>query len=110
MDSRDETVFQDDDGTAYLVFATNHNKQIRIAQMTPDYLGLTGVSFATLHHHRSAQSAGDVRRHDGEYYLITSGATWFAPNAAEYAVSSTPLGPYTMKGNPISGSAGLHDR
>jgi hypothetical protein len=43
-------------------------------------------------------------KHDGEYFLITSGATWFAPNPAMYAYSSTPLGQYTVVGNPVQGS------
>ena len=103
MDSRDETVFEDSDGSAYLIFSTDQNKQIRIAKMTPDYLALTGqsvVPFSTPDQREAPQMFED----DGEYFLVTSGATWFAPNAAEYAVSSSPMGHYTIMGNPIEGS------
>jgi Glycosyl hydrolases family 43/PA14 domain len=102
MDSRDMTVFQDDDGTTYAIFATDQNQQIRIAQMTPDYLGLTGESvqpFTT----SDQREAPEMFKSDGKYYLITSGATWFDPNAAEYAVSDSPMGHYTIVGNPAQG-------
>jgi hypothetical protein len=103
MDSRDMSVFQDSDGTAYLIFATDGNDQICIAQMTPDYLGLTGdsvVPFATSDQREAPQMFED----GGEYFLVTSQATWFAPNAAMYAVSSSPMGTYKIMGNPITGS------
>ena len=106
MDSRDMTVFQDDDGTAYAIFAADNNNQIRIAKMTPDYLGLTGESvqpFTTSDQRKAPQ----MFKADGRYYLITSGATWFDPNAAAYAVSSTPMGHYKIVGNPAQGSGAL---
>jgi Glycosyl hydrolases family 43/PA14 domain len=108
MDSRDMTVFQDTDGSAYLVFATDQNKQIRIAKMTSDYLGLTGESvqpFTT----SVQREAPQLFKADGKYFLITSGATWFAPNTAMYAVSSSPMGQYTIMGNPAEGSSTTFD-
>lgn len=103
MDSRDMSVFQDDDGTAYLIFATDQNKQIRIAKMTSDYLGLTGASvvpFKTT----DKREAPQMFKANGEYFLVTSEATWFAPNAAMDAVASSPMGAYKIMGNPIVGS------
>ncbi|MGN6504818.1 MAG: glycoside hydrolase family 43 protein, partial [Tepidisphaeraceae bacterium] len=101
LDSRDMTVFQDDDGSAYLVFATNHNHSMRIARMTPDYLGLTGessVPFST----RNREAPALFKR-NGVYYLLTSGTTWFAPNAPMYAIATSVMGPYKPMGNPITG-------
>jgi len=34
-------------------------------------------------------------RYKGHYYLITSGTSGWAPNAATYAVAANILGPYT---------------
>ena len=102
MDGRDMTVFQDDDGTAYAIFATDQNQKIRIAKMTPDYLGLTGESvqpFSTPDQREAPQMFKD----QGKYFLVTSGATWFDPNAAQYAVSDSPMGHYTIMGNPMTG-------
>ncbi len=102
------TMFQDTDGSAYLVFATKHNKQIRIAKMTADYLGLTGESaqpFTT----SVMREAPQLFKANGKYFLITSGATWFAPNTAMYAVSSSPMGQYTIMGNPAQGSSTTFD-
>ena len=103
LQSRDMTVFQDTDGTAYLVFATDNSNSLRIAQMTPDDLGLTGA-VSTPFTGVGKREAPEMFKHDGKYYLLTSGATWFTPNAAMYAVSSSPMGKYTVIGDPISGS------
>jgi len=101
--SRDMNVFQDDDGQAYLVFAADNNDSIRIAQMNSSYTALTGrsvVPFTGV----GQREAPQLFKRGNRYYLITSGATWFAPNAALYAVSSKVLGKYKVMGNPISGA------
>ncbi len=103
LESRDMTVFQDDDGTAYVVFATDHNRSIRIAEMTPDYLGLTG-DVSQPYSTPDQREAPILVKQNGSYFLITSQATWFAPNAAMYAVASSPMGPYTIVGNPAYGA------
>ena len=43
FDSRDMTVFKDEDGTAYLFYASFHNKDIHVSQLTQDYLDVTNV-------------------------------------------------------------------
>ncbi len=103
MDSRDMTVFQDDDGSAYLIFATNSNHAIRIAKMTPDYLGLTGESVQP-YTTSTQREAPQMVKENGKYFLITSQATWFNPNAAMYAWSSNVMGQYTVVGNPAYGN------
>ena len=103
LQSRDMTVFQDDDGTAYLVFATDNSHSLRIAKMTPDYLGLTG-DVSQPYTTTDQREAPQLLKHDGTYFLITSRATWFAPNAAMYATATSPMGPYTIIGNPAHGT------
>ena len=106
LDSRDMTVFQDDDGQAYLVFATNNNQSLRIAQMNSAYNGLTGAY--TIPFGVPKREAPQLIKNNGLYYLITSGATWFDANAAMYAVSNTVLGKYTPMGNPVSGPGAVN--
>jgi len=101
--SRDMTVFQDDDGVAYLVFTTDNNDSLRIAQMNSSYTALTGKNVKPFSG-QGQREAPQLFKRDGRYYLITSGATWFKPNAAMYAVSSKVLGKYKPMGNPISGT------
>ena len=38
--------------------------------------------------------------YNGKHYLLTSGMIGYIPNPSEIAVSDTPLGPYTVIGNP----------
>jgi hypothetical protein len=40
----------------------------------------------------------------GRYYVITSGCTGWAPNAASYAVTDNILGPWTPQSNPCVGA------
>ncbi len=42
-------------------------------------------------------------RNGTRYYLIASACTGWRPNAALYAVASSPMGPWNVKGNPCKG-------
>jgi hypothetical protein len=44
----------------------------------------------------------------GKYYLITSACTGWEPNEAGYAVADSPLGPWTMVGNPTVGPGAIN--
>lgn len=104
-DCRDLTLFQDDDGTAYVVFASEYNRNITIARLTDDYLSVQDAftkNFSAPH--RSAGREAPVLFKDaGNYYIITSGCTGWETNAAECAVASSPFGPWHILGNPCRG-------
>src|SRR5690606_17986115 len=42
-------------------------------------------------------------KHDGAYYVITSGCTGWDPNRAEVARAENPLGPWEVLGDPCEG-------
>lgn len=42
-DSRDMTLFKDDDGKAYLIYSARENTDFHVGPLTEDYLDLTGV-------------------------------------------------------------------
>lgn len=42
VDSRDMTLFKDDDGTAYLIHSSDWNKTLIISRLTDDYTDLNG--------------------------------------------------------------------
>ena len=43
-------------------------------------------------------------KHNGKYYIISSGCTGWDPNQAELAVADSIMGPWTVIGNPCTGS------
>lgn len=104
-DCRDLTLFQDDDGSAYLVFASEWNRNITIAQLTSDYLSVRDVFTKQFSFPRRSEGreAPALFKHEGTYYIITSGCTSWETNAAECAVASSPFGPWQVLGNPCTG-------
>jgi hypothetical protein len=88
--SRDMTVFRDDDGTAYLISATNANADLNVYQLTSDYLGVDHL-VQTLWA-GSYREAPAVFKRNGVYFLLTSGATGWAPNQQKYATATSMSG------------------
>lgn len=100
-DSRDMTVFQDDDGSAFLFFSSEWNKTLHIIQLDNEYLRPTqNESRAFIGQSREAPA---VFKHGGKYYIISSGCTGWDPNQAELAAADSPFGPWTVLGNPCIG-------
>lgn len=100
-DSRDMTVFQDDDGAVYLYFASEWNKTLHIIKLDDEYLRPTEVE-ATAFVNGSREAPAVFKRH-GKYYIVSSGCTGWDPNQAEIAVAPSPLGPWEVLGNPCLG-------
>jgi hypothetical protein len=85
--SRDCTLFVDDDGTGYFISASNENYDLNLYELTPDYLQierLVAVLFPGGH-----REAPALFKRNGVYFLLTSGATGWSPNQAQYATSSS---------------------
>lgn len=99
-ESRDPSLFQDEDGTAYHLFTSENNSRLRVARLTSDYLKHDGTYADAFF---EAREAPVMFQHAGRYYIIASAATGWEPNAAAYAVADHPLGPWTKKGNPCVG-------
>lgn len=101
-DSRDMTIFKDDDGNAYVVYSSLHNRELHIGPLRQDYLDVTNVMTKVLvGQHREAPA---VFKHRGKYYMITSGCSGWAPNEALAHVADTMLGPWETIGNPCVGA------
>ena len=99
--ARDMTVFVDDDGKAYLFAASEANPTMHISELTDDYLKTTG-KYARVFLGRSMEAPAVFKR-KGKYYLIASGCTAWAPNAARSAVANSIWGPWTELDNPCQG-------
>jgi beta-galactosidase len=101
-DSRDMTVFKDEDGKAYLFHSSEWNATMFIGELRGDYLNTAGTF--TENFKKSYREAPAVFRRNGRYYLLTSGCTGWSPNKAQYAVSENVLGPWKVMGNPCVGT------
>jgi len=99
--ARDMTLFVDDDGKAYQIYSSEENLTIQLAELTGDYLGYTGkyIRIAPCGHNE----APAIFKKDGKYFMITSGCTGWAPNAARLFTADNILGPWTEHPNPCVG-------
>ena len=99
--SRDMTLFKDDDGRAWHVFASEDNSTVHVSELTDDYLGYTGRWW------RIAEldwtEAVAICKKNGWYYLIGSGCTGWKPNAARSYRARSMTGPWERMGNPCAG-------
>lgn len=98
---RDMTLFKDDDGNAYHIYSSEGNATLYISRLSDDYLSQSGVFSIALKN--QSREAPAIFKHDGKYYLITSGCSGWSPNEAQYATASTILGPWQTIGNPCYG-------
>ena len=99
--SRDMTLFQDDDGTAYHICASEENGTLHISQLSDDYLCTTGKYTRVFN--KRWHEAPAVCKYDGRHWMITSDCTGWAPNPARSAVAASILGPWRELGNPTEG-------
>jgi hypothetical protein len=84
--SRDCNLFVDDDGKAYFISATNENYDLNLYELTPDYLKIQRL-VATLFKGGHREAPAFFKRNN-VYFLLTSAATGWDPNQAQYATSS----------------------
>jgi beta-galactosidase len=101
QDSRDQTVFKDDDGRAYHICSSEWNKTLYISLLSDDYKKPSGIF--TRNFINESREAPAVFKHEGKYYMITSGCTGWDPNTAQVAIADSMLGKWTMLGNPCKG-------
>ena len=99
--ARDMTIFVDDDGKAYHFYSSEENATMHICLLSDDYLSHTTQDKRILIDEK--REAPAVFRYNNKYYLITSGCTGWAPNAASYAVADQIMGDWKMYDNPCSG-------
>jgi hypothetical protein len=87
--SRDIGVFQESDGTAYLM-SEDMSAGLRIYRLSADYLSVTG-EVALLEHLESPA----MIKVDGVYYLLASHLTGWNPNDNVYATATSLGGPWS---------------
>ena len=99
--ARDMTLYVDDNGKAYHIFASEENLTLNIAELTDDYLGHTGRYIRV--QPGGHNEAPSLFKKDGKYFMITSGCTGWDPNAARLLTADSMMGEWTYLGNPCVG-------
>ncbi|QES89134.1 glycoside hydrolase family 43 protein [Rhizosphaericola mali] len=98
--SRDMNLFVDDDGTAYHIYSSNENYDMRIVKLTQDYLDVTKEDTMLFSQQREAPV---MIKENNTYYLLTSACTGWRPNKGNVYSASTIFGPYKELYNPFHG-------
>lgn len=100
--SRDMSLFVDDDGKAYHVAASEENETLHIRELSADYLSFTGRYVRVFP--GKSNEAPAIIKHNGRYWMLSSGCSGWAPNAARSGVADSILGSWTELGNPCAGT------
>lgn len=99
--SRDMTLFVDDDDKAYHIYSSEENLTLQIAELTDSYTSHSGKYIRIFPGGHNEAPA--MFKKDGTYWMITSGCTGWAPNAARLFSASSIWGPWTQHPNPCRG-------
>lgn len=101
-ESRDLTVFKDDDGVGYLIYSSEDNMVTHISELNATYTGVNrGFHRVFINLQREAPA---VFKHEGLYFILTSGCSGWWPNAAQVHVAQAMAGPWKSLGNPCRSS------
>jgi hypothetical protein len=97
--AKDMTLFVDDDGKAYHVFASEENSTLHLSQLTDDYLSHSG-KWVRLFEHRWHEAPA-LCKYQGRYWMISSDCSGWDPNTARLSVADSIWGPWKELGNPL---------
>lgn len=100
--ARDMNLFVDDDGKAYHIYSSEENSTLHISLLNEDYTDCSGV-YARFFPGRFMEAPAMFKK-EGQYYLIMSGCTGWAPNAGRSAVAPSIWGPWEELENPFVGN------
>jgi len=99
--ARDMTLFKDNDGKAYQLYASEENQTLHISLLTNDYLSHSG-QFIRMYS-GGKDEAPAIAYRAGQYHLLTSGLTGWRPNPAKQYTSTHIFGPWKKLKNPTNG-------
>ncbi|MCR5342652.1 MAG: xylosidase/arabinofuranosidase [Butyrivibrio sp.] len=106
--SRDMNLFKDDNGKAYVIYSSDGNANMYIAELDDTYTGLAadteGAKYGENYNmiSKNMREAPAMFKYEGRYYLITSGCTGWSPNQASYAVTTDLMSKWTVMGDPCT--------
>ncbi len=111
-EARDLNLFQDDDGTAYIVYTSENNKTLYISKLNEEYTYLSsGPETAVYKEDYIRLFPGTMREapvlikgDNGRYYLMSSSTTGWMSNQARVWSADEIFGDWGNDGNPCRGS------
>ncbi len=95
--SRDCSLYQDADGTAYFMSAARDNADLNVYRLQEDYMN-TDVLVQRLWQGEYREAPAMVEK-DGTYYLLSSFCTGWAPNQGKYAFAGSIEGRWSCLRN-----------
>lgn len=99
--ARDMTLFMDDDGNAYHIYASENNGTLHISLLDDDFTNAAGryirIFPGRFHEAPAMMKSG------GRYFLFSSDCTGWAPNTARLSSAPSIWGPWEEHGNPCLG-------
>lgn len=99
--ARDMTLFVDDDGHAYHIYASEGNGTLHVSRLSDDYLSPAG-EFIRVLPGRFNEAPAMVKR-GGRYFLFASDCSGWAPNPARLLAADSIFGDWEELGNPCLG-------
>ncbi|MCI9285008.1 MAG: family 43 glycosylhydrolase [Muribaculaceae bacterium] len=99
--SRDMTLFVDDDSTAYHIYSSEDNLTLHIAELDSTFTSHSGRYIRIFPGGHNEAPA--IFRHEGRYWMITSGCTGWAPNEARLMWADSMMGEWHQLSNPCRG-------
>ena len=100
--ARDMTLFRDDDGAAFHIYASENNGTLHISQLADDLLSPRGRFTRVLPGRFNEAPA--MMKWRGRYFLFCSDCTGWSPNAARLLAADSIWGPWEELGNPCLGT------
>ena len=100
--ARDMTLFVDDDGSAYHIYASEGNGTLHISKLADDYLSPAG-KFIRVQPGRFNEAPA-MLKYRGRYFLFTSDCTGWSPNPARLLAADCIFGNWEELGNPCLGT------
>lgn len=95
----DPSVFIDDDGQAYLAYGGMWGWKPGIVKLNADMISLNGTSTIFMSGFTGYTEGPCLTKRNGIYYLSYSSGQWFdGTYNVRYSTASSPMGPWTYKG------------
>lgn len=95
--SRDCTLFQDDDGTAYFISAARDNADLHVYRLQADYLNVECLVHKLWQ--GEYREAPAVFKRKGKYYMLSSFCTGWDPNQGKFAMADSMEGSWGLLRN-----------
>lgn len=99
--ARDMTLFLDDDGSGWHIYASENNGTLHISRLSEDFTRPAG-EYVRIFPGRFHEAPAIMKK-DGRYFLFSSDCTGWTPNTARLCVADSLFGPWEELGNPCLG-------